>query len=256
MNSQSTSKCPFHKLLALNPFQSHSARKAAAADSLPAALYTPSQVDQLADNEPVLAETMDWIRNFLGKPHRDLGRPGFVCPYIPQSLEMETVWLSVVRLEEPTQEQIEEIVTRFRQVFLNLEPRDTKAAINKAIVLIFPDVTDEQAPKLIDAVQQRLKPYFTEMGLMLGEFHQYNNTPGLRNEAFYPLRSPYPMLAIRHMVHSDLPFLATESAPAEVRAGYLKAYLQRLGQVLTKNKLEEAVAALTKAELELGGKLA
>merc|ERR1711916_366615 len=45
-------------------------------------------------------------------------------------------------------------------------------------------------------------------GLMLGEFHMHTNTSGLRSTSFRPLRAPFPCLAIRQMVPSDLAFLA------------------------------------------------
>ena len=44
---------------------------------------------------------------------------------------------------------------------------------------------------------------FVERGLMIGEFHSANNATGLRNSSFYPLRTPYPCLAVRHMVPGD-----------------------------------------------------
>ena len=45
---------------------------------------------------------------------------------------------------------------------------------------------------------------------MIGEFHMVNNKSGLRNKNFYPLRTPYPSLAIRHMVSSDIAFMSPE----------------------------------------------
>ena len=46
--------------------------------------------------------------------------------------------------------------------------------------------------------------------LYTGEFHKYNNTSGLRNAEFYPLRTPTPCIAIRHMVPTDLAFMALD----------------------------------------------
>ena len=66
-------------------------------------------------------------------------------------------------------------------------------------------------------MQKELKPFFVEKGLMIGEFHMANNMStkpltniqinyfyligGLRNPNFYPLRTPYPCLAMRYMVN-------------------------------------------------------
>ena len=39
---------------------------------------------------------------------------------------------------------------------------------------------------------------------------RYNNCPGLRNSNFYPLRTPFPCLAMRHMVPTDIAFMALD----------------------------------------------
>ena len=78
---------------------------------------------------------------------------------------------------------------------------------------MFPGISDADAPAFIDAVQARLKPQFVADGLMLGQFHALNNEPGLHNQEFRPLRSPIPLLAIRFMVDSDLPFLTESQTP-------------------------------------------
>ncbi len=70
----------------------------------------------------------------------------------------------------------------------------------------------------VDEAQLLLKPEFVAKGLMIGEFHRSNNTPALHNAHFFPLRTPYPSLAIRHMVPSDLPFVAYD---ARLLRGYI-----------------------------------
>ena len=64
---------------------------------------------------------------------------------------------------------------------------------------------------------------------MLGEFHRYNNSPGLRNPEFFPLRTPYPSLAMRYMVPSDLPFLSPDKYPPRLRVAFLESFLSRFG---------------------------
>jgi hypothetical protein len=99
-------------------------------------------------------------------------------------------------------------------------------------------------------VQQLLKKDFVEKGLMLGEFHASNESPGLRNAEFRPLRSPIPMLAMRHMVDSDLPFLLRTAYAAPVRAAYLRAYLFRLAGSLGWSRFEQALDGVVAAEIE------
>ena len=52
---------------------------------------------------------------------------------------------------------------------------------------------------------------------MIGEFHSINNSCGLRNESFYPLRTPIPCLAIRHMVGTDIAFMSPSDCDVKTR---------------------------------------
>jgi len=70
-----------------------------------------------------------------------------------------------------------------------LEPINGYTKTFKSIILIFPDIDLKNAPDLIDGTQKQLKK-FVERGLMLGEFHLMNNSSGLRNKNFFPLRTP------------------------------------------------------------------
>jgi hypothetical protein len=216
----------------------------------PYPLYTPSQAKSLSIDNPALKQTLDWVWGFLAKPHPELGRPGAVCPYVEQSMNLNKTWLTIVDSPVLSQEEIEDIVMKYRDVFLDLEPTRGRETINKAMMMIFPHVPMEKAPELIDAVQANLKPRYTKMGLMLGEFHQYNQTPGLRNEHFFPLRSPIPMLVIRYMVESDLPFLTRQIDSPGRRVLFLKAYLRRLAGDLSEKQMDQMIEALVMAMIE------
>jgi hypothetical protein len=196
---------------------------------------------------------LDWIRGFLAHPHPQLGRKGSVCPFVPVALGFDTIWMAEVAETMPTFEHISAIITEYRNVFLETEPKSGPDAINKAFLLVFPSLAANGADgaAIVDKVQASLKRYFVEMGLMLGEFHAGNQTPGLRNPDFRPLRSPIPMLAIRHMVESDLPFLIRESYPPKERASFLRSYLYRLGGVLSEDKFNLALNGLIAAEVAL-----
>ena len=63
---------------------------------------------------------------------------------------------------------------------------------------------------------------FVERGLMIGEFHSANNATGLRNTSFYPLRTPYPCLAVRHMVPGDFVFMTLDAYEPDLQvAGWV-----------------------------------
>ncbi|QIR39598.1 hypothetical protein HCG51_24725 [Tolypothrix sp. PCC 7910] len=192
-------------------------------------LYTLNEIEQLQKDLPYLIETSQWLQNFLAKPHADLGRPGPVCPFVPKAMKLNALRMRVIRFQNLLAQEVENIILPYLHTFLDLEPKNQAEALNKSILLLFPDISHEDAPRLIDSVQKKLKPLFVEAGLMLGEFHRRNQTPGLHNPHFRPLCSPVPMLVIRFMVESDLPFLEN-AADLNIRIRYLEAYLNNFDQ--------------------------
>ena len=102
-------------------------------------------------------------------------------------------------------------------VFHRLPPTEESGALFKTILVLFPAVTDYSR---IDEAQKRLKEQSIPTGLMVGQFYPGCEEPGIRNADFRPLRSPFPAVAIRHMVNSDLPFLAS-------KAEWIEEYLKR-----------------------------
>jgi hypothetical protein len=213
-------------------------------------LLTASQVDRLLGTGAPLAEALGWVRSFLAQPHPDLGRTGPVCPFVPVALELDTIWCGLVTGAEPDPAYLAAAIGEYRELFLELEPRQLPEALNKAILIVFPNLGPEGA-SAVDEVQRELKPRFVEAGLMLGEFHAANESPGLRNPDFRPLRSPVPMLAIRNMVESDLPFLRRSIDPPGMRAAFVRSYLRRLGSTVSRNSFSQAIDALVEAEFEL-----
>lgn len=195
----------------------------------------------------------DWIKEFLGNPHPKLGRPGIVCPFVPRALRMDTIKSVVIRTEGLEESQVVDLVKSYRTQFLMMEPRQGDLAIYKAFLLIFPDISGmPERTALVDRIQQQLKPFFVEEGLMIGEFHEHNESPGLHNPDFRPLRSPIPMLAIRFMTEPDLPFLSRSSDDPQVRMRYLNAYLQQISAINKDSKaLATAHAALQIAQRQV-----
>ena len=215
-------------------------------------LYTSTQIETFQQDLPYLIQISEWIRNFLAKPHTNLGRSGKVCPYIPFALKSETIQLAVIRPQTSAEHEIEQIVKNYRDIFLQTEPTAGETSIYKAFLLVFPNIKIEDTPTLIDGVQKKLKLFFVEAGMMLGEFHMRNQNTGLHNPNFYPLRTPVPMLAIRFMVEPDLPFLKISSDEPQLRIKYLETYLQRFAnQFKDEKNYHQAVQALEEAKQEL-----
>jgi len=202
-----------------------------------------------------LATIVDWCESFLGKPSSLVGRSGNVCPFVPESMLRGSLKFAEIRLrkDEDAKARIESAISTFRDRFLADQKRRKRIDIFGSWVMVFPDVKREDAEALIDEPQRRMKPHFVKEGLMLGEFHPLSRSPGIRNASFRPLRSPYPLLVIRHMVESDIEFLGRALDPAPLRAESLRAFLKFLGPSLSVATRLAAKEQLKQAEREIQG---
>lgn len=216
-------------------------------------LMRVSEVERECAADSTRAQLLKWLREFIGAPHPDLGRPGSICPFVPGALSMDTIWFAEVTEAEPTEDSIGEVIKECRNVFLATEPCNAPESINKAFLVAFPTLVTRGAEgtALVDRVQYLLKPYFVDQGMMLGEFHSLNESPGLRNPDFRPLRSPVPMLAMRLMVASDLPFMIRDQYSNSERAAFLRSYLYRLGGSLKPSKFNEVLEKLIVTEVAM-----
>ncbi len=207
----------------------------------PADLEQGSLPDHAEKYRKSIEEIVTWARAFLCNPHPDLGREGQVCPYTRPSLDRELFWLTVYPAQNPTVEEVRSVIMKYQQWFLEMEPVAGREAQYKTILLLFPDLAPEMAPGIIDLIQATLKPEFVSKGLMIGQFHFGSDEPGLWNDNFRPLRTTVPLLAIRHMVPTDFPFLKKDR-------GWVKSYLQQFGYNIPKR----VRAAVTDTALSFG----
>lgn len=187
------------------------------------ALATPSRpvdagsLDRLgcgADDLEAVSLTLDWARAFLGVPHADLGRRGPVCPYIQHSFDERLLYVSCRPEQECTSDELIEAVRTSMERFTELQqmaPTPKKHLVS--ILIVLPHIDRDSADDL-NALQRELKDEFVTHGLMIGQFHPKCEARGLWNGEFRPLQSPIPLLAIREMVPSDLPFLVESSLHA------------------------------------------
>mmetsp|Transcript_34653 Transcript_34653/g.75895 ORF Transcript_34653/g.75895 Transcript_34653/m.75895 type:complete len:569 (+) Transcript_34653:38-1744(+) len=159
----------------------------------------------------VAAGFLSYVRGFLVKSHPDLGRDGPVCPFMPKALKLDCMYVGIAPTPpDVTIDMMANLVRALVKKFNKLPPTEGNKKFYRAAIVVFPDVPLSRALELIDGTQASLKAELTEQGLMVGEFHILNNGCGLRNESFFPLRTPHPALAVRHMVPSDIAFLKSK----------------------------------------------
>ncbi|OBA79579.1 hypothetical protein A9W99_20370 [Mycobacterium sp. 1164966.3] len=145
-----------------------------------------------------------WATNWLSKAHPDLGRTGAVCPFTGTSIKKHLFWVAFVRGNNLDHASMVGLLEEIAAALPVLPPVDRPESIYKAVVVVFPEVTEFRQ---IDAVQDECKNAFVKRGLMVGQFYPGHQEEGLRNPDFRPLDAPFAMLAVRHMVVTDYPFL-------------------------------------------------
>jgi hypothetical protein len=213
---------------------------------------TVGEFTHIVENLEFFRSCSEWIENYLARPHSQLGRNGSVCPFVAPALAKDSLRIAVVRLipNVDQRSQILEAIEHYREAFLALRASG-EAHMLHSILILFPDVSLQDAPELIDRTKEELKSGFVEQGLMLGEFHARNTSPGLHNSSFKPLRSPVPMLVIRRMVSTDFSFLNRSEYDAAKRLRYLEIYLRvsGLADSAARKELENTVSSL-RAELQ------
>ncbi|HVK21689.1 MAG TPA: hypothetical protein VM677_10060 [Actinokineospora sp.] len=202
----------------------------------------------LAPYRAHLGTILDWARQYLTRPHESLGRKGSVCPFVQASIDRRKFFLTVYpgRPQDPA--QVAAALLPFRDWFLELAPRTQPTSQLTTILVLFPDLLPEDIDAVIDGTQDELKNDYVDRGLMIGEFHDGPpDKGGLWNPDFRPLRSPVPLLAIRHMVPTDFPFLRENRE-------HTLAYLRQFASQVPSTVREAMAHALVRDSLEVGSR--
>jgi hypothetical protein len=160
-----------------------------------------------ATDRDALRAVSEWIKDFAAKPHKDLGRAGTVCPFVPGSLERRTLWFAPeksVGLDVPG---VVELMDDYKRLFLEKAPLEDDDAIYKTIIVVFTDLPAERAGALFtDVLGQLADASYERDGIIFGPFYDGNEGTAIYNSSFRPFQSPVPFLFVRHGVVSDWKF--------------------------------------------------
>ena len=167
-----------------------------------------SRTRELAKSDlAALRAVADWIKTFVARPHKDLGRAGPVCPFVPGSLERKTLWLAPEQIAGRSAMDAVQLISGYKKLFLNAQPVDGDDANYKSIVVVFTDLSADRAKAYFDDVLQHLgAPSYVEDGLVMGGFYEGNEGSAIYNPSFRPFTAPVPFLLMRHAVISDWKF--------------------------------------------------
>ena len=170
--------------------------------SRPAELRTPSSI-HCAD------EILRWAQDYISRPDPRLGRSGAICPFVPPALKENVFYVAVHEDVDDTTGtgQIEELLADYAEAFLRTPPVTTPERLIKTILPAFPNMSAQRA-LVLDEIHARMKSFFVEKEMMIGQFHPRCSATAVRNPAFENKKSPIPMFALRHIVVHDILFLS------------------------------------------------
>jgi uncharacterized protein DUF6875 len=162
----------------------------------------------LAESElSALQAVSDWIKSYVVRPHQDLGRAGPVCPFVPGSLERETLWLAPEQIAERSVPEVVDLMNGYVRRFRDAQPIDGDDAKYKVIVVVFDDLSADRAQGVFaDVLEQLAVPSYAEDGILFGPFYEGNEGTAIYNSSFRPFQSPVPFLFVRNTVVSDWKF--------------------------------------------------
>jgi len=174
---------------------------------LPDELHGSGSVGLPDGDLAALRAVADWIKVFVVNPHPDLGRPGPVCPFVPEALARGTLWLAPERIADRTLPEVVEVIREYKDLFLNTAPVVGDDASYKVIVVVFTDLEADRSPGVFgDVLEELAGPSYVGDGIVFGPFYQGNKGSAIYNPSFHPFQSPAPFLFVRQGVVSDWKF--------------------------------------------------
>jgi hypothetical protein len=180
-----------------------------------------------------LRAVADWIKTFVVKPHKDLGRAGTVCPFVPVSLERKALWLAPEQVADRDVPEVVELMSGYRRLLLDTRPTEGDDVIYSVIVVVFTDLSADRAQGVFAEVLQHLGlPSYMEDGILFGPYYEGNKGTAVYNSSFRPFQSPVPFLFVRHGVISDWKFFLDDEE-------WLNLWAHRYGESGTKALAEE-----------------
>jgi hypothetical protein len=171
-------------------------------------LEDSSRTGQLADSDrEALQAVAGWIKTFVIKPHKDLGRAGTVCPFVPGSLERKVLWLAPEQIAGRGEPDVVQLMNGYKRRLLQTQPTDGDDADYKVIVVVFTDLPADRAQRAFDDVLQHLAvPSYADDGILFGPYYKGNEATAIHNPKFRPFQSPMPFLFVRPGVIGDWEF--------------------------------------------------
>jgi hypothetical protein len=107
-----------------------------------------SKTRQLPNSDLAALRTVaDWIKSFVTKPHKDLGRDGPVCPFVPEAMQRKTLWLASEHIAGRSVADIVQLVNGYKTQ-LRQQPFHGDGVNLNSIAVVFTDLSADRAKGL------------------------------------------------------------------------------------------------------------
>ncbi len=156
------------------------------------------------------AAIVQWARQYLGRPHARLGRPGAICPFVRKTIDLDQFLVKFYDDVDGTDlAALRGLVLQESRSFRKTHPRSAPDGLFSSVVLVFPHL--RQANFIVlDQLHDELKTHLiAKHELMSSPFHPRSVKPSVTNPEFPVFRAPLPMLAIRHLDVRDIAFICS-----------------------------------------------
>jgi hypothetical protein len=192
------------------------------------------RMSELAESDlDTLHAVADWIKTYVVKPHKDLGRAGPVCPFVPVALERKVLWLAPEQIADRDVPEVVELMNGYKRLLLDTRPTDGDDVIYKVIVVVFSDLSADRAEGVFDEVLQQLAvPSYVEDGILFGPYYEGHEGTAIYNSSFRPFQSPVPFLFVRQGVTGDWRFFLDDKE-------WLNLWARRYGESAVQALAEE-----------------
>jgi hypothetical protein len=196
-------------------------------------LEDPGRTWQLAESDlEALQAVAGWIKTFVVKAHKDLGRAGTVCPFVPGSLERKVLWLAPEQIAGRGEPDVVELVSGYKRLFLQTQPTGGDADY-KVIVVVFTDLPADRAQGVFDGVLGHLAVRsYADEGILFGPYYKGSEQTAIHNPGFRPFQSPVPFLFVRPGVIGDWEFFVDNDE-------WLSLWARRYGESAVQALAEE-----------------
>jgi hypothetical protein len=148
-----------------------------------------------------------WIREYLGRPHPELGRKGPVCPFAVPALQDDALWVAFdEEIDGASGWRLRRGILRYADVYAS-RARAARHPELTGLMVVFSRLPRERYGRL-DELHSEMKTMLMMNDVMVSALHPESMRPGAWNEHFHALRAPFPCFAFRTMDVRDIVFVA------------------------------------------------